>query len=207
MLTAEELARLGALAHGPDQAMFRSAHVLGRVTVAEMLAVDPHEVDLVQRCQRCGGPHGVPRTIVGGTPGPHLSLAHADGIVMAATADRPVGIDLEPVGQAPTTIEPVVLSEAEQAQWSARPDRDLTRWWVRKEAVLKAAGVGLSVDPREVEVTPPWEAPRLVRWPAAPAPYVMADVPLPGFVVAVAAAGAEPLEVEVEQGRWPRLVS
>ena len=47
-------------------------------------------------------------------------------------------------------------------------DRQMRAWWVRKEAVLKASGVGLDEDPREVEITAPSQPPRLIRWAGSP---------------------------------------
>jgi phosphopantetheinyl transferase (holo-ACP synthase) len=73
---------------------------------------------------------------------------------------------------------------------------DPARTWVRKEAVLKAAGTGLSVDPREVDVThdalgSPW-------------PGVVVDVPVADFACAAAVLGVQHVEVLVrEAGRSP----
>jgi len=78
-------------------------------------------------------------------------------------------------------------------QWApgeppAAGDHGALRSWTRKEAVLKAAGTGLSVDPRTVPVSDHRGAP-------AAAGYWLADLdldldfdPAPGFVAAVALA-------------------
>lgn len=75
-------------------------------------------------CPRCGSTgHGRPRA-ADGVP---LSLARADGVVLLARADAPVGVDVEAV---------------------TGPDDDAAlRAWTRAEAVLKAHGTGLARDP------------------------------------------------------------
>ncbi len=66
-----------------------------------------------------------------------------------------------------------VFAEAEQAYLArldaaARADCVL-RYWTRKEAVLKATGDGLNVDPAAVILAPPDQPPRLIGWPGHPA--------------------------------------
>jgi 4'-phosphopantetheinyl transferase len=63
--------------------------------------------------------------------------------------------------------------------------------WTRKESVLKAAGVGLSLPMVEVRVTPANEPPRLLRYAGkAPMPAQMSDAsPGDGYVGAVTVFG------------------
>ncbi|HWU33428.1 MAG TPA: hypothetical protein VN108_11160 [Marmoricola sp.] len=86
------------------------------------------------RCLTCGSTeHGQPFAEgVGG-----LSLSNAGGVVLAAIADGPVGIDHEPIGS--EVPRSVVAHTSETA--------DPLTLWVRKEAILKATGLGLQVDP------------------------------------------------------------
>jgi 4'-phosphopantetheinyl transferase len=168
--------------------MFLSAHVLVRILVAEQAGVDLEAVDVLQHCDRCGGPHGRPAALVRGKPGPEVSISHADGVVAAALSERPVGVDLQRAGAVGAEVATLVLAPGEQAHLSAgSPDADaLTRTWVRKEAVLKAAATGFQVDPRELVLGPPSDPPRVVRW-TRPGPWAIADLVLdPGFVAAVA---------------------
>ena len=104
-----------------------------RALAAWIVGADPADVTVRARCATCGGPHG--RPVLGGSrdlDALHASVAHAgDTVVVAVSADGPVGIDAEPRGrEAPpgTTLEV----------------------WVRIESVLKADGRGLAVDPARV---------------------------------------------------------
>jgi 4'-phosphopantetheinyl transferase len=76
--------------------------------------------------------------------GIHWSLSHKSGCVAAVAAPTPVGIDIE-------KIRPVKEGLAERIaapdEWHLFPGEGLSdffRCWTAKEAVLKAAGVGIA---------------------------------------------------------------
>ncbi|MCF8052243.1 MAG: 4'-phosphopantetheinyl transferase superfamily protein [Desulfobacterales bacterium] len=76
--------------------------------------------------------------------GIHWSLSHKSGCVAAVAAPAPVGIDIE-------KIRPVKEGLAERIaapdEWRLFPGEGLSdffRCWTAKEAVLKAAGVGIA---------------------------------------------------------------
>ena len=85
-----------------------------------------------------------------------MSWSHAAGWVTAGVSDQPCGVDVEPVADQPVILS--VLSPGEAHELSALDDAGertamFVRWWVRKEAVLKAAGLGLvDADPSVVDV-------------------------------------------------------
>jgi 4'-phosphopantetheinyl transferase len=204
MLSDGEAERWRALRRPDDQAMFLAAHVLARWTVSEHREVAVADVDLVQRCDRCAGPHGRPTSVVAGRAGPFISLSHAGGFVAAVAADRSVGVDLEPLAQDRLDITTVALSPDEQLQLAtvaeAARGTALLRWWVRKEALLKATGEGLRMDPRHIQVTPPWEPPAIVG--SSPAAWLR-DLSLhPQLAATVAVLGADPPDVEISRWRW-----
>jgi 4'-phosphopantetheinyl transferase len=90
-----------------------------------------------------------------------FSLSHTRGLVAAVVAlDREVGIDVEAVddGEMTADLLALALSAAERQDLEGLPPTDrreaFFRAWTRKEALLKAAGEGLSRAPAEVEVAP-----------------------------------------------------
>jgi len=131
--------------------------------VARLVDVDDASVSLTQQCQHCGATdHGALRIhLAGGTKGGptlHVSLARSgDRLALAVTAAGPVGIDLESVqavSRAPLTEVLLSPSEADALARLGPPGSEaaLAALWTAKEAVLKAAGVGLRVDPRELTI-------------------------------------------------------
>ena len=60
-----------------------------------------------------------------------------------------------------TREEEEVLCRGEREQHV----RDFFVYWTRKEAVVKATGLGFAVPPTSFAVTGPNEPPRLVSWP------------------------------------------
>jgi 4'-phosphopantetheinyl transferase len=102
-------------------------------------------------------------------------------VVAAVSTAGPVGVDVEAAGSAGFPgFEDVAAHPQEEG-------RDATVTWVRKEAVLKATGWGLALDPQGVWVD---DGPRLVSWDErlpAPERCWLDDLPLPGgYVGAVA---------------------
>ena len=142
-----------------DRALLPSA-------VAELLGIDPSAVTVLRRCENCGGDdHG--RPVVAGPAHPPVwaSLSRAGGLVaVAATSLGPVGIDIESLERvAVAGFDDVAFSvgERESVRSSADPMLRRALLWTAKEAVLKARGTGLRVDPREVDVENPADGIRL----------------------------------------------
>ncbi len=117
---------------------FLAGRMLLRTLAGELTATAPANVDLVAVCPDCGGPHG--RPVIPGSE-LRLSLSHGGGLVVAAASwGAAVGVDLEPLQVSPERLAAI---------------RDLTGeasvlHWTRVEAVLKADGRGLRVDPARV---------------------------------------------------------
>jgi len=121
------------------QSTFLAGRVLLRGLVAELTGTAAADVQLTAVCPNCGGPHG--RPVAPGT-GLHLSLTHGLDAVVAAASDRPVGIDLESA-IAPAPVLADIGSLTGHASLLS---------WTRTEAILKADGRGLRVDPAHVVI-------------------------------------------------------
>ncbi len=169
VLTSADTVRARRWRQADDQARSIVASALLRIAAASMLGTGVQAVDLGRWCPRCGlTDHGRPVALgPGGRPVPavHLSASHAGGlVVVAVTGAGPVGVDVERVGAATFDEFPrTVLTSREQRALTVVPETDQARWctrlWTRKEALLKALGLGLTVDPSRVDVLGP------ARWP------------------------------------------
>ncbi len=144
-LTPVERSRAADLAVDADRDDFVAARLLLRLAAARLLGVRARRVRLTQCCPTCGGPHG-PVTI-DGRPEVGVSLSHAAGRVAAIAGRHAVAVDVEPVSaHTDRRWWASVLSEAELAQL---PQGDgpaaqaFTRWWVRKECLVKAGAARL----------------------------------------------------------------
>ncbi|MFJ1736387.1 4'-phosphopantetheinyl transferase family protein [Streptomyces sp. NPDC088254] len=191
LLDPVERARHEAIARADDQGRFLLGCALSRIALGELLGVSPAELPLRRVCPRCGGPHGKPRLAAPrGSPFADVdfSVTHSGDVVGVAVArGANVGLDVEETGSgaAPDvdTVAPVALTDAELAALNAHPPAErasaFLRMWTRKEAVLKALGVGLTVPLRRLEVSAPPLPPKVLSWPdrrTAPRALAMADV-------------------------------
>jgi 4'-phosphopantetheinyl transferase len=122
-------------------------------------------------------------------PALHVSLtATASVVAVAVSRAGPVGVDAEQVDRAAFAgFSSVALGPGEHTADAVAA----ARAWARKEAVLKATGYGLALDPREVDVSR-----SAVSWPV---PATVVDVPSPAGT-ACAAALLGPGRVELELG-------
>lgn len=208
-LDETERVRLAALRQSADRDRFATARAALKTLVGTLADVEPHAVALTYPCPLCGRPHGRPQVAgPGPAAGLAVSIAHADDrVLVAATWLAAVGVDVEGVTEPrPDLLDVarIALSPAERDALAmvAVPaqERAVLEYWVRKEAVLKAAGVGLRGDPARVHVSPPDQPPALVSWddPDALRPTWMATLDVgPTYTAALAVAAAGPVAVEL----------
>jgi len=72
--------------------------------------------------------------------GPYFSISHCKEGIAVAIDDQPIGIDIEAIRPVKEDLIERVMNEEERV---GMDDRKFTRLWTRKEAVVKAQGVGI----------------------------------------------------------------
>jgi 4'-phosphopantetheinyl transferase len=163
-----------------------AAHEVLRAEAAQFLDVRREHIVLGHECPRCGSDlHGRPLLLATAAvrrPA-HVSLSRAGDLSVVAVTDAgPLGVDVEADGAAGFAgFAGAALHPSERTTGNGDP----TRTWVRKEAVLKAYGLGLAVDPRDIQV----DGDRLVAWDSphpAPSKVWFRDLDIPGHAAAVA---------------------
>jgi 4'-phosphopantetheinyl transferase len=196
VLDAAEAARRDAFVHVGDADRYAVAHVGLRVLLGRWVGVEPGALEFERR-PAGGGPHGKPALRGGGEL--CFSLAHAGRVALYALASVEVGVDVEP-RRPIAELEGIAesLHARERAALAALPPDEradaLLCCWTRKEALLKARGLGLTVPLADYytgigaahgQPVPPPE--QLDGW-------ALADVPLAGHHAAVGWLGAlEPI--------------
>ena len=168
--------------------------------VARFHGVPVHVVEIARTCPRCGSSdHGRPRVRANETlPRPaSVSLSRAGSFSVVAVTDAgAVGVDVEAPGAADFPgFDGVALHPEE----SLDATTSSTQVWTRKEALLKACGLGLDVDPATFRL----DVDGIGAWTSsapAPGPVWWRDLQLPDHVSAVAvlpAPGAAPIDLSV----------
>lgn len=95
-------------------------------------------------------------------------------MVVAFAAHAPVGLDVERIDPALNVAEMVTRALAEhEVSYLLRLSPDerpaaFFAYWTRKEAVLKATGDGLAVEPSGIHVSAPGQPPMLLAFPGRP---------------------------------------
>jgi 4'-phosphopantetheinyl transferase len=142
-LSAEETERAARFFKDADRVRYVLAHAMLRTLLARRLAAAPAGFAFAT------GPNGKPR-LAGPGAGIAFNLSYGDAMVALAFARRPVGVDVEAlrdnlafgeIGR--RFFRPDELQYLESGPGPGVRDR-FFRLWTRKEAVLKALGVGLS---------------------------------------------------------------
>lgn len=182
-----------------------AAHALLRTSIGDRLGVPAASIAFDRTCATCGShSHGKPSIV--GHPELFISLSYAGGLaVVALTSAGQVGADVEEVTESDFDgFNVVTLADQEVAAMESLATEQLRAGratiWARKEAILKATGHGLVVDPREVVVSGPLEPAALVDWLGEkdpPGPVQVADVDLGDLdhQAAVAVVTDQPLSV------------
>ncbi len=144
LLDQRELARVRRMRRDGDALVLTLSYALHRLLLGHFLRTHPAVVDVYRDHLGC------PR-VAGGAYG--TSLSHSGQWIAMAVLERgSVGIDIEPRERCAQVAELVesICHPDEAAALSRRSAAEracaLLKLWVRKEALLKALGVGLTRD-------------------------------------------------------------
>jgi 4'-phosphopantetheinyl transferase len=196
-LAPAERERAARMARPLLRQRFVVAHGALRRLLADDLGRDPRDLRLVE------GTHGKPALAPGEGRGLSFNLSHSDDqALIAVTRDRAVGVDLERIRP---DLDPLPLAERFFAAEEVATLRRLAGGsrllgfylgWTRKEAYLKARGLGLSRAPAQICVSlQPGGPARLLDDAAdseAAMGWFLADLaPGDGYVGALAIEGAD----------------
>ncbi|MGW1625937.1 4'-phosphopantetheinyl transferase family protein [Streptomyces sp. NPDC002172] len=199
----------------------RATHYAGvhaavrRVLGSRYLGVSPADVRFGRHaCPRCADPgHGRPR-IEHPVTALDFSLSRSGPHwLLAVTAGEQVGVDIERC--APDQVAEVALTDDEldlmrRADLPERRQELFYRAWTRKEAVLKACGVGMVAELRDLETRPADAGPVTVEYgePGLAGRWYVRDLALgPGLVGALAQDAGRVRPVVIRQaeslpGMW-----
>ena len=147
-LTPEEHQRYFRYRQAIDADRFLIGRYLALQVLGEAVGLAPENVEVLL------GETGKPYVAAG----PDFSISHGGEIVALAMAHSGhIGVDVEPIGRI-EALDPLIqrVCNASEANWvnEVGGAAGFGRLWCLKEAVLKATGQGLTVDPREVAIDP-----------------------------------------------------
>lgn len=151
VLHAAELERAQRFAFERDRLRYvRGRHAM-RSLLGAYLGIAPAQIEIH------AGAHGKP--FVAPSLGLAFNLSHAaDDAVLAVSRSPDVGVDIEALSPRLDlpALAATVFTEEERGQLASFPEAArlaaFLTGWTRKEACLKALGVGLTVEPRGVHV-------------------------------------------------------
>jgi 4'-phosphopantetheinyl transferase len=177
LLSAAERGRARTLPEAGAQ-WYAAAHVALREILAGYLSVDPAELQLGRsRCPGCASrAHGAPAVVWPPTAVTFSLSRSGASWLLAVTEGKPIGADLETgSGADPLRTSAVACTPREQQLLRGLADpaerrKVFLRCWTRKEAVVKAVGIGLAADLRQIDTSPERDGPVEVRYGIAPGP-------------------------------------
>lgn len=166
LLSAEEQERAARFIFDLHRHRYIVAHGAMRCILGETLGRDPAGLAFVNNAW------GKPQ--LAEADAPFFNLSHTADLGALAIGWRcPVGVDVEQIRPVEPEVARQSFSPAEQAELARLPQRDwlqgFYRCWTRKEAVIKALGLGLAqpLDAFDVTLAPAAPA-RLLRLDGQP---------------------------------------
>ncbi|SCW68378.1 4'-phosphopantetheinyl transferase [Rhizobium mongolense subsp. loessense] len=190
-LTARELDTAARFVHERDRRRFVAGRSGLRRIVGSYLGIEPNRLNLSYNA------YGKPRIAASNGRMLHFNLSHCGGMAaLAVSSCYQVGIDIEEVRPLKEDNVSRFLSPKEEMSLAALPAAEYRRAfysvWTRKEAFVKAIGVGLSFPLDAFDVTVgDSPSPRLERLDAdgnRPADWSLFDLEMPPPFVGTLAA-------------------
>ena len=154
LLDAAEQERARRFVFAIDQTRYIAAHGWMRQILGRYLGRAPQDL------QFSSGPYGKP-ALMGRKDDVTLSfnLSHSlDKALLAVGHDVPIGVDIEAIRPdlPDSALAADVLTEGELAELAQLPPKQQTglffACWARKEACMKALGLGLALEPKTLHV-------------------------------------------------------
>ncbi len=187
LLAPDEHERAGRFVYAEDRERFIIGRGLLRTILARYVGTHPEALEIL------AAPHGKPYLARPEIP-LYFNLTHSGEYAAVALArDCEIGIDIEKIRKIEPGFAKRFFSEAENEAITCLPvaERQLAviRCWSRKEAVLKAQGVGLLGDFKSFDVTVGADGMQRVAGLSGPwslTPFTPAE----GYVGALAARAA-----------------
>jgi len=196
VLSPDEHTRAARFHFEHDQRRFTLARGNLRRILARYLGVAPQTIQFQYNAHR---KPGLDTTFYPVTP--QFNLSHSGSLaIYAVTTERTVGIDIEEIRPVTDFVQLVerFFSVEERAVFQSLPDAQRLAaffvGWVRKEAYIKARGLGLTLPLSQFDVTlNPDEPARLLRIqgdPEAAARWTLRDLAVdPAYVAALVVEG------------------
>jgi 4'-phosphopantetheinyl transferase len=175
-LSPDEQARRDRFVFPVHRHRFARGRSLLRGVLGRVLGIDAAEVAFSYN------PQGRPEV-----PGLHFNISHADHQLLIALGPAPLGVDIEAARPMADQrgVARTAFSSAELAAWDGSPEA-FYRLWTRKEALMKAHGLGFVMDSRSFTLS-------LAAGPQVHGAFTVLDLPAPaGFHAALAFAGDVP---------------
>ena len=196
-VSPDEMQRADRLQEQHKREQFLAARGLLRTILGGYLGTKPEEL------QFAVGENGKPH--LSGSGGCddqiHFNLSHSGALfLLAVAADREVGIDAEQLlDETPIhNMARLAFSPREQAELFALQGHlqrsAFYRCWTRKEACLKACGLGFALPPNSFNVCLKAESQALSFIPNDGSSWFLQDITVPaGYCAALATKGAPPV--------------
>lgn len=192
-LSADEEKRAQRFRSTVDKERFIASHGVLRTLLARYTLQRPEQLSFAE------GPNGKPALAPGSNEKDiQFNLAHSgDHALIAIAAGREVGVDIERVVQQDDheRIARRFFSSRELASFLGYPNTQRTeaffRHWVRKEAYLKARGLGLTRHEEGFDVPLTEEKVSMFAHVDGTTWTAREILPVPGYTAAVVAQGAD----------------
>jgi 4'-phosphopantetheinyl transferase len=185
VLSEDERARCERFVRPADRVRFAAMHAAVRGVLAAYLGVRAADLRFGRRpcCECAGTEHGPPRIDWPATSLMFNLSGSDDHWLLAVARERPVGADIEvPRDLDVGAVAAAVLTESERDYLGGQPDAGrrllFYRCWTRKEAVLKACGVGLAGSMRSLDAAPASSGPVELQYSCrgGPGRWAVADL-------------------------------